>query len=445
MAIQGLRRPLLTLFALLGATQALPALQVPLTPSPHVSDVPSIDTWALNPLGDAAIIRLVTPSSSSEEYELHLLAINAQYTIPTVLHGPTDPRAVYTFLDDHTLATLSPSSPASPSSSRLPEASRDKKPEVKRWDLVVQKLNYTSFPSAYPPSLGRRRLVRRVELERSPEKVLYSSQNGALVIVLSAPQALEGEERTEEKEGNGPVVQVYLALGDSGQWTTKSKLETPLKNTGLIVLEATIRGPILAFSALNPSLSIPSSPSVLYTLDISSHKLTQISSAHQGSASSPAISSEGRIAWLNQPPIHAGNERVIEVRRALWLSDDVDGKSRAVGLQDYELSPTGVVFSKDGKAINLLTPHDNSASLFHIWTPSSSSSPPAKPVRIPSNGTIYDAVHVGITPLDHSHLIGSMSEKTDGKGKELWVISHSPHEDPADNYENIRLTWFTEG
>ncbi|ODN94784.1 hypothetical protein L198_04928 [Cryptococcus wingfieldii CBS 7118] len=424
MTIQGLRRPLLTLFALLGAAQALPAVQLPLTLSPHFL---------------------------MEEYELHLLAINVQYTIPTVLHGPTDPRAVYTFLDDHTLATLSPSSPASPSSSRLREASRDKKPEVTRWELVVQKLNYTSLPSAYPPSLGREKLVRRVELERPPEKLLYSPQNGALVIVLSAPQALEGEERKEETEGNGPVVQVHLALGDNGQWTTKSKLENPLKNTGLIVLEATIRGPILAFSALNSSLSIPSSSSILYTLDMSSHKLTQISSAHQGSANSPVISSEGKIAWLNQPPLHAGNKRVgevrraREVRRALWLSDDVDGKSRAVGLQDFELSPTGVVFSKDGKAINLLTPHDNSASLFHIWTPSSRSSPPAKPVRIPSNGTIYDAVHVGITPLDHSHLIGSMSEKTDGKGKELWVISHSPHEDPADNYENIRLTWFTEG
>lgn len=27
---------------------------------------------------------------------------------------------------------------------------------------------------------------------------------------------------------------------------------------------------------------------------------------------------------------------------------------------------------------------------------------------------------------------------------ELWVISHSPHDDPTYNYENIRLTYFSE-
>jgi dipeptidyl aminopeptidase/acylaminoacyl peptidase len=63
-------------------------------------------------------------------------------------------------------------------------------------------------------------------------------------------------------------------------------------------------------------------------------------------------------------------------------------------------------------------------------------------VRIPSNGTIHEATHIGITPLEHSHLVGVMSSLT--AARELWVISHSPYDDPTDNYENIRLTYLSE-
>ncbi|WVQ74294.1 hypothetical protein IAR50_003891 [Cryptococcus sp. DSM 104548] len=66
--------------------------------------------------------------------------------------------------------------------------------------------------------------------------------------------------------------------------------------------------------------------------------------------------------------------------------------------------------------------------------------PPVKPIRIPSNGTIHQVIHVGITPLIHSHLIGLMTERNEGKGEEIWVISHSPQQDRAGKYENIRLT-----
>lgn len=110
------------------------------------------------------------------------------------------------------------------------------------------------------------------------------------------------------------------------------------------------------------------------------------------------------------------------------------------GTSDTLLTHLDRQFSKNSEALNLLTLHDQDTSIFHIWTPTRSS-PPSSPVRIPSNGTIHSAYHVGITPLDHSHLIGVMSSLT--SAHELWVISHSPHDDPAYNYENIRLTYFS--
>ena len=78
-------------------------------------------------------------------------------------------------------------------------------------------------------------------------------------------------------------------------------------------------------------------------------------------------------------------------------------------------------------------------SLFHFWTPQSLHET-LKPIRIPSNNTIHSAVHIGITPLYHAHLIGVKSSLQEGK--ELYVISHDP-EDPTANYENIRLTQFS--
>ncbi|WVQ74295.1 hypothetical protein IAR50_003892 [Cryptococcus sp. DSM 104548] len=277
--------PLLTLLALLGITQALPASQLPLTPPPHEhpSPIPSIDTWSLNSLGDAAIIRLTTHTSTPgrNEYELHLLAINAQYTIPSVLHGPAHPQAVYTFLDDHTLASRIPSSPSS-------HQTHPEKPKTYIWDLVVQKLNHTSLPSAYPPSLG-------------PEK-LHPKDWG---------QKERGE---DEKKDNGPVVQVNLTIDADGEWSAKPELRYPLRTTGLIVTEAAIQGDILAPTALVSSLSGPSSATILSTLNTKFSQLTQISSIHHGAASSPAISSEGKIAWLIQPPT-AG------AQRQLWLAD----------------------------------------------------------------------------------------------------------------------------
>ncbi len=88
----------------------------------------------------------------------------------------------------------------------------------------------------------------------------------------------------------------------------------------------------------------------------------------------------------------------------------------------------------------MLTLHDQEMSLFHLWTPQSSSRD-ILPTMIPSKGTIHSAIHVGITPLEHSHFVGLKSSLT--SGKELWIISHSPYEDPTDNFEEIRLTNFT--
>lgn len=89
--------------------------------------------------------------------------------------------------------------------------------------------------------------------------------------------------------------------------------------------------------------------------------------------------------------------------------------------------------------MNLLARSGEKTSFWHIWAPQDVIDDHRKPIRIPSDVTVHDAVHIGVTSLNHSHFIGVKSSAYDPP--ELWVISHSPYDDPADNFEQIRLTW----
>lgn len=105
--------------------------------------------------------------------------------------------------------------------------------------------------------------------------------------------------------------------------------------------------------------------------------------------------------------------------------------------------------SEQGGALNLLALRDQELSLYHLWMPdlhsiaaNNQQMPLVEPTLIPTSGTIHPGViHVGITPLDHSHLIGVKSFPI--SGPELYVISHSPNQCPADNIEEIKLTNFS--
>jgi dipeptidyl aminopeptidase/acylaminoacyl peptidase len=89
--------------------------------------------------------------------------------------------------------------------------------------------------------------------------------------------------------------------------------------------------------------------------------------------------------------------------------------------------------------LNLLARSGDETSFWHIWSPGEADMSSNTPIRIPSDATVHEAVHIGVTPLNHSHMIGLKSSAHDTP--ELWVISHSPYDDPAENYEQIRLTW----
>ncbi|WVQ84265.1 hypothetical protein IAT38_006417 [Cryptococcus sp. DSM 104549] len=378
--------------------------------------IPTIDSWALNPVGDAAVIRVSTLDVDTAEtsYDLHLLAINAQFTIPSVFHGPTHPDAFYTFLSDDTFATLSPS----PSD-----------PYGHTWELAAQYLNYTSLPPAFPPHAGEAKVLKRLQLGGKPKGVVFAAKAGVLAVSLDRVSSGAG----------GPLVLVGLQ-SENGEWKAE-EVRYPLKDRDLVVEEVVASDELLAFTAHSASRPWNSTRSILYTLDPTSPDPLpkQISLGQNGAVSSPAIGADGRIAWLEQR--EDGNARG---QRKLWMSDAEERWE--VGL-DFELSPVNVLFSKNGEALYLLTLHDQAQSLFHLWTPSppSASDIPSHivPTRIPSNGTIHSTpIHVGITPLDHAHLVGVMSSLT--AAPEFWVISHSPHSDPTYNYENIRLTYFTE-
>jgi len=96
-------------------------------------------------------------------------------------------------------------------------------------------------------------------------------------------------------------------------------------------------------------------------------------------------------------------------------------------------------FSRDGSALYLLARSGAETSFWHIWSPREIDASPKRPIKIPSDVTVHEAVHIGVTPLNHSHMIGLKSSAYETP--ELWVISHSPYHDPAGNYEQIRLTW----
>ncbi|KAK4685962.1 hypothetical protein P7C73_g4174, partial [Tremellales sp. Uapishka_1] len=323
---------------------ALPYLdQVPLTSDlsstvtwQEVVATPYLDTWALNPAGDAAVIRVSTVDVETET------------------------------------------------------------PTGDEWVLSVQSLNYTIAPPAYPPSASEPSVVAHFKLPSSPEKVVYSEGSGKLVLVLDGTV-----EASFQHTGSLVVVDINEA---EGIWDTGEQ-HFPLAGTDL-----------------------------LYTLDLDHLGITQISGGNQGAVFSPTWSFDGKLAWLEQR--EDGNARD---QRRLWLHDG-DGKWE-VKLKDWHLSPLSVLFSKNGEAINLLTLHSMEQSLYHIWTPNRSTSP-VTPILIPSHGTIHEAIHVGISPLNHSHLIGVKSSLT--SARELFVISHSPFEDPTDNLEEIRLTEFSE-
>ncbi|WWD06351.1 hypothetical protein V865_004441 [Kwoniella europaea PYCC6329] len=347
---------LLAVFGLCATALAIPS-QIPFS---SIENVRKIDTWALNPTGDAAVIRV----KSGSQHELHLLAINAQFTVPSVLYDAANAQARYTFLDDQTILTATPESEG----------------HEGVWDLTTQTLNYTTLPPAYPPSASKHNKLGEVTLGSDLKELVHSAQAGVLTVVL--PENLVLIEVAQHEEG----------------WTIKGEPRL-VKHKELIYLfdlRDTSSSPVLLRHSTKSQLT------------------------------STAFGNGENIAWLAD--------------HRLWLSV---GRDQGEVQLNFDLSPEKIVFSKDGEAIYLLAPHDDQQSLFHLWTPSKSETIPITPVRIPSNGTIHSAIHVGITPLDHAHLIGIKSDSAKGEGKELWVISHSPHEDPTYNYENIRLTYFT--
>lgn len=382
-------------------------------PWQDVVSIPIIDTWTLNPAGDASVIRTATIDVETDipSYDLHLLAINAQYTVPTALHGPTHPAALYSFITNDIFVTLLPSQSSFGS-----------------WDLTLQVLNYTTLPPAWAPTASEPTILKTVRLgNRRPESMLYSAGPKILSIVLG------GGSKDEFAGSLGPLTLLSISKLDE-VWTVE-QLTVFLEND-LIIDELAANDSAIAFTAHKPVIRPNNATrSILYFLDLFSPSFAvQISSGSFGAVFSPALSSNGQIAWLEQRD--NGNWGG---RKDLWM---YDGHTPwKVPFKDWDLSPSRVIFSENSEALNLLTLNDQDTSLFHIWTPTRSS-PPSTPVRIPSNGTIHSVYHVGITPLDHSHLIGVMSSLT--SAHELWVISHSPHDDPTYNYENIRLTYFSE-
>ncbi|WRT63200.1 uncharacterized protein IL334_000103 [Kwoniella shivajii] len=360
----------------------------------HRQTAREIDTWALNPAGEAAVIKVKKYTNERPEYELHLLAINAQYTVPSVLYGQAVGESLYTFLDDKTFLTLI--------------ESRHKG----IWKLSSQTLNCTTIPPAFPPSASPAQMVTKLAVSSNVEQLIFSSGARILSLILKS----------------GEVILLDLAE-EKGNWKIKGKPRTPSFDN-LVINDATSNATHLALTARSASSKLPSA---LYSLSLLDPDATpqRLTTSSRNVLSSPTFGADNHLAWLSQ---------VKDEKRELWLWNGQD--KWKVDLS-FEHSPKTVLFSKDGKAIYLLAEHETQQSLFHLWTPNQYAHDAIKPVRIPSNGTIYSAIHVGITPLDHAHLIGLKSDHDKNEGKELWVISHSPHQDPTYNYENIRLTYFT--
>ncbi|OCF41048.1 hypothetical protein I317_05159 [Kwoniella heveanensis CBS 569] len=371
-----------------------------------------IDTWALNPTGDAAIIRVARLEDSSK-YDLHLLAINAQYTIPSVNYGPTDPHALYTFVSDNEFITLVPSHE-----------------DEDVWNLFTQKLEYTTLPPAKPPTASEPKLLKRIELPIHGrfEDIIYASHTDTLVAVIKTG--------TPEYQTSG----LFLSpLGNRSVNVIEDQRvnEQVSAQSGIVFRDLVTNGTHLVFTAASQSSDSSPEQSDLWILDLNNRDRPMGVFRWQAGVSfrAPAFGVGGTLAWLTEDK---KNGKV-----QLWIHD---GKTDyPIKLKNFGLSPEKAIWAKNGEALYLLTTDADKAqkSLYHLFTPSSGS-PPVEPIRIPSNGTIDSAIHIGVTPLDHAHLIGVKEDARKGEGKELWVISHSPHEDPTYNYENIRLTHFTD-
>lgn len=141
---------------------------------------------------------------SRTSYDLHLLAINAQFTVPGVVHGPTHPEALYTFLTNDTFATLTPAGPG-------------------RWDLTTQFLNYTSLPPAFPPSASKPARVAELSLGRKPTQLVYSPQTGVLNVVVPGDASVE----------QAQIVSLKLNY-QAGSWRHLDAAADLLVGTGLV-------------------------------------------------------------------------------------------------------------------------------------------------------------------------------------------------------------------
>ncbi|WWC57574.1 uncharacterized protein I303_100106 [Kwoniella dejecticola CBS 10117] len=359
------------------------------SPFSVVKPTREIDTWALNPAGDAAVIGVRASDNGRPSYELHHLAINAQYIVPSTLYGPASPDAQYTFLDDHTFLTVSP-------------VNEDE------WEIATQYLNYTTLPPAYPPSASQPQPLGTISRSETINQIAYSGEAGILTLHTNSHLILVNLHRDQKH---------HWAMRSGPSFLPLDSKVDKIATNGTHLVYAAQSNQRYAIYLINLEESVLS-PTIIHT---SHHTLT-----------AATLGPNDVIAWLSQKD---------EGTRELWLFD--------AGVHSWEVplsfnhSPESIIFSKDGEALYLLAKHDTQQSLFHIWTSVYSDKNSVEPIRIPSNGTIHSAVHVGITPLDHAHLIGVKSDGSRGEGKELWVISHSPHEDPTYNYENIRLTYFT--
>lgn len=129
-------------------------------------------------------------------YDLHLLAINAQYTVPTALHGTTHPSAFYSFITNDTFVTLLPSQSSFGS-----------------WDFTLQALNYTTIPPAWAPTASKPTILKTVPLgNRRPQGMVYSAKARILSVVLD-----EGP-KSESGGTPGPLA-LFSIVEQDNVWT----------------------------------------------------------------------------------------------------------------------------------------------------------------------------------------------------------------------------------
>ncbi|ORY27488.1 hypothetical protein BCR39DRAFT_497297 [Naematelia encephala] len=370
-------------------------------PWQEVVAIPQIDSWALNPSGDAAVLRIATldPVQDKTSHELHLLAINAQYPIPPIVAESTHPGALFTFLEDDVFATLTPTDGS--------------------WQLATRQLNYSSAQGAHPPSLGGSVEVTKLAIAGQPTQIVYSAKAGILSIVVQGGQPDEAL--------------LAVKLKQKGDLWKAAEIRRPLADLNLVVEEIAAGEHQFAVVVSDANRPWNSTRTDLYLVDLSSDNAPEhLTRGEHGTVRSPSFAPGGQVAWLQQR--QDGNAR--DMRRP-WLYDQ--GHAWEIDTGDWDLTAEKILFSKDGSALNLLVFHEQVQSFWHIWTPKPTSGP-STPVRIPSSGTVHDAIHIGVTASNHSHFIGIKSSLVSSHN--LWVVSHSPFSDPTDNFEEVRLTWF---